>query len=316
MGFEGLLGNERIKENLRLSFQRGRVPHFFLICGPRGSGRHTLARLLAAAMMCTGDQQPCGKCEGCRKVINGIHPDFITVDDPERKTVPVDLIRQARADLFVRPNEGKRKIYLLPRGQDMQEPSQNALLKILEEPPAYGAFILLTDNGEKLLPTIRSRCTQLQLLPLDELTLSRELSARLPQASRDSITGAISRSGGYLGQAIELLEGQQELPQTVAFAQAFVQRNALELTTILVPMEKWKRDQLLEVLEQWLCLLEESLACRAGGHGISSGARSISTSRGAAEILSAIRHLQKCIEYAQGNVSPAAICGYLQWALR
>ena len=316
MGFESLLGNERIKDNLRRGFARGRVPHFFLISGPKGSGRHTLTRLLAAALMCSADNQPCGHCEGCRKVLAGIHPDFITVDDPEKKTVPVDLVRQARSDLFIQPNEGRRKIYLFPRAQDMLEPSQNALLKILEEPPAYGAFILITDNAEKLLPTVRSRCTELQLLPLSERVLQPELMRRFPDASAETVAAAISRSGGYLGQAITLLEGQEEVPQTREFAGAFAQRDALGLTMVLVPMEKWKRDQLLPVLEQWLSLLEESLACRAGGRAISDMARGISAGRSAPDILSAIRQLQKCIEYAQGNVSPAAICGHLQWALR
>ena len=316
MGFEALLGNERIKENLRRSFARGRVPHFFLICGPEGSGRHTLTRLLAAAMMCEGEDQPCGHCEGCRKVLSGIHPDFITVDDPEKKTVPVDLIRQARSDMFIRPNEGKRKIYLLPRAQDMQEPSQNALLKILEEPPSYGAFILITDNAEKLLPTIRSRCTELHLLPLPERVLKPELAHRFPDASADALSAAVSRSGGYLGQAFGLLEGQEEPAQTKDFAAAFAGRSALGLTMVLTPMEKWKRDQLVPALEQWVAVLEESLACRAGGRAISELSRAISASRSAADILAAIRQLQKCIEYARGNVSPAAVCGYLQWALR
>jgi DNA polymerase-3 subunit delta' len=316
MGFELLLGNERIKDNLRLSFEKNRVPHFFLICGPQGSGRHTLARLLAAAMMCTGQNQPCGYCEGCRKVLNGIHPDFITVDDPEKKTVPVELIRQARADIYIQPNEGKRKIYLFPRAQDILPPGQNALLKILEEPPSYGVFLLITDNAEKLLPTVRSRCTELTLLPLSEKEMRGELHRRFPDASVDTIGAAMSRSGGYLGQAISLLEGREEPQQTVDFAAAFAARNALGLTMVLAPMEKWKRDQLLPVLEQWVNLLEESLACRAGGRALSELSRTISAGRSASEILAAIRQLQKCIEYAQGNVSPAAVCGYLQWALR
>ena len=316
MGFELLLGNERIKDNLRLSFEKNRVPHFFLICGPQGSGRHTLARLLAAAMMCTGQNQPCGYCEGCRKVLNGIHPDFITVDDPEKKTVPVELIRQARADIYIQPNEGKRKIYLFPRAQDILPPGQNALLKILEEPPSYGVFLLITDNAEKLLPTVRSRCTELTLLPLSEKEMRGELHRRFPDASVDTIGAAMSRSGGYLGQAISLLEGREEPQQTVDFAAAFAARNALGLTMVLAPMEKWKRDQLLPVLEQWVNRLEESLACRAGGRALSELSRTISAGRSASEILAAIRQLQKCIEYAQGNVSPAAVCGYLQWALR
>ena len=74
-------------------------------------------------------------CNTCRKVMEDIHPDFITIDDPEKKTVPVDLIRQARADIYIQPNESDHKIYLFPRAQDMGIPGQNALLKILEEPP-------------------------------------------------------------------------------------------------------------------------------------------------------------------------------------
>ena len=99
MGFDALLGNEHIKQNLTLSLQKGRISHFYLISGPEGSGKHTLAKALAAAILCTGDDAPCGVCAACRKVKEGLHPDFITVDDPEKKTVPVDLIRQARADM-------------------------------------------------------------------------------------------------------------------------------------------------------------------------------------------------------------------------
>lgn len=317
MGFESLLGNDRLKDNLRRSLQRDRASHFYLICGPQGSGRHTLARLLTAGLMCTGQEKPCGNCEGCRKVLAGVHPDFITVDDPEKKTVPVDLIRQARADVYIQPNEGKRKIYLFPRGQDMAPPSQNALLKILEEPPSYGVFILLTDNPERLLPTVRSRCTELVLQPVAENLLRQELAKRFPQTDGDAISTAFSRSGGYLGQAIGLLENDEEQPrQTAEFADAFAQRSVLTLMQVLVSMEKWKRDQLLSILQQWMEILEESLACRAGGKAISEYARAISVSRSSADIMAAIRQLQKCMEYAQGNVSPAAICGYLQWALR
>ena len=317
MGFESLLGNERLKDNLSRSLQRGRVSHFYLISGPEGSGKRTLAKLLAAALMCTGEEKPCGSCEGCRKVMGGVHPDFITVDDPEKKTVPVDLIRQARADVYVQPNEGQRKIYLFPRGQDMGIPGQNALLKILEEPPSYGVFLLITDNPERLLPTVRSRCTELALQPVQDRVLRRELERRYPKAEPDTLSAAISRSGGYLGQAMLLLEGSNELPQqTLDFAKAFAGRDTMGLVQVLVPMEKWKRDQLIPTLQQWLSILEESLACRAGGRAISELARTISASRGSADLMAAIRQLQKCIEYAQGNVSPAAVCGYLQWALR
>ena len=317
MGFERLLGNERLKDNLRSSLRRSRLSHFYLISGPEGSGKHTLAKLLATALMCEGSEKPCGTCEACRKMESGVHPDFITVDDPEKKTVPVDLIRQARADIYIQPNEGKRKIYLFPRGQDMGIPGQNALLKILEEPPSYGVFLLLTDNPERLLPTVRSRCTELPLQPLPEDILRRELIRKFPGADPDTLTAVISRSGGYLGQAKTLLEeGGAVSPQTEGFAKSYAARDAVGLIQVLVPMEKWKRESFVEMLNQWQELLQNALVCRSGMPAVSPMAKAVSTARSSQELLESIRHLQKAIQYAQGNVSVAAICSYLSWVLR
>lgn len=317
MGFESLLGNERLRENLHSSISRGRISHFYLISGPEGSGKRTLARLLAAAILCQGNDKPCGRCQACRKVTEGLHPDFITVDDPEKKTVSVQLIRDARADIYIQPNEAEHKIYLFPRAQDMGLPGQNALLKVLEEPPAYGVFILLTDNPEKLLPTVRSRCTELALRALPEILLRNALRRQYPDADDQTITAAISRSGGYLGQAKKLLEeGTAASPQTEGFVDAFSRRSALGLVQTLVPMEKWKRDQLIPALQQWLELLENALVYRAGVDTPSPMARRLGAERSSEELMGAISHLRKSIEYTQGNVSPAAVCGYLAWALR
>ncbi len=317
MLFDTLLGNQRLMDQLRQSLARGRSSHFYVISGPEGSGKTTLSQWLAAALMCEGENPPCGNCAACRKIAAGLHPDFITVDDPEKKTVPVDLIRQTRTDVYIRPNEGRKKIYRFPRGQDIGIPGQNALLKILEEPPAYGVFLLLTNNPAKLLPTIRSRCVELAMQSLPPEVLERELQRRHPDSSQQDRSAAIARSGGYLGQALQLLEEGSQLPQhTQDFAAAMDTRDALALTRLLVPMEKWKRDQLIPALEQWTQLLEQALVCRSTGQAVSDLARRLATSRTGPELYQAIGHLQKCTQYAQGNVSCAAICGYLQWALR
>lgn len=317
MGFEGLLGNERLKDNLSRSVGRGRTAHFYVISGPAGSGKHTLAKLLAAAMVCKGEDKPCLHCTACRKVMAGAHPDFITVDDPEKKIVPVDLIRQARADIYVRPNEADRKIYLFPRGHNMEIPSQNALLKVLEEPPSYGVFLLLTENPEKLLPTVRSRSIELNLLPLQETVLQQQLTKEFPDASEETVSAAIARSGGYLGQARQLMAEESLIsPQTASFAQAFADKDALGLTLLLASMEKWKRDQLIPELQQWEALLQNALVCRSGAAALSPMARQLGAQRSSADLLTGIHHIQKAITYAQGNVSEAAICGYLTWSLR
>ena len=119
MNFDGFLGNGALKARLQESFRQGKTSHCYLLCGVEGSGRRTLALRMAAALECRDETNPgCGVCPACRKVLSGQHPDVITVDDTEHKNVAVDIIRQARSDVFIRPNEGRKKVYILPRGQD------------------------------------------------------------------------------------------------------------------------------------------------------------------------------------------------------
>ena len=314
MGFEGLLGNQRLKENLINSLSKGRISHFYLISGPEGSGKHTLARLLTAAILCQAEDKPCGHCAPCRKVLEGNHPDVITVDDPEHKTVAVRIVREAREDVFIRPNEADHKIYIFP--QELGIEGQNTLLKILEEPPKYGVFILMTDNPDKLLPTVRSRCTELSLQALSEDTLCHALAREFPDRSAEDLRAEAIRSGGWLGQAKLLVSEDNATPQTESFVQAFARRDALLLTQTLAPMEKWKRDQLIPVLESWIALLENALVSRAGLPAISAHERTLSASRSSGELMQALRNLKEARELALGNVSPGAVCGWLQWALR
>ena len=314
MGFEALLGNRQLKENLRAGIGRGHISHFYLISGPAGSGKRTLARLLTAAILCKDSHKPCQRCAACRKVMADTHPDFITVTDPEHKNVAVKIVRDIREDMFILPNEADRKIYLFP--QELGVEGQNALLKILEEPPSYGVFILLSENPETLLPTVRSRCTQLQMQSLPEDLLRPALQKAFPEAGESELDAAIWRSGGFLGQALQLLEeGAQLSEQTAGFVRSFAHRDTLGLVRVLTPMEKWKRDQLIPTLHQWVRLLQEALSCRSGAAAAGPAAE-LAAQRTSKDLLEAIKALQKAIEYAQSNVSPAAVCGWLVWVLR
>ena len=297
MDVGGLLGNEAIRARLDAAAAQDRFSHSYLICGPDGSGKHTLAKILAAAMQCTGaGRKPCGRCEGCRKVFEGVHPDVITVNDPAHKTIAVDVIRQMRADVFLRPNEGKRKIYLIE--QDMAEPPQNALLKILEEPPAYAAFLILSDRAEKLLPTIRSRCAELHLAPAPQTEGLAFLRGKYPDRAEPELERAFRRAGGYLGQAIQLLSGEGQAPQTAQFAACYAARNALAL---------------LELLREYLA---ELLMLRSGLGTPDDTQKKILQGRTGAELLAAANNLQTAIDDLNANVGAGAVIGWLSLQLR
>lgn len=217
MNLSVLAGNERLKEQLSQQ-ERGRgLSHAYILAGPSGSGRHTLARQLAAAALCVGTgEKPCGQCGPCLKVQKEIHPDVSVLSGPEKgKPITVDQIRALRADAYIRPNEGERKVYLLEGADQMNPSAQNAMLKLLEEGPAYAVFLLIVNNPGGLLQTVRSRCEELALMPAfepenDELDLERQALAR-------KLADALERAKELeLLEAAMVLDGKRNREELVA----------------------------------------------------------------------------------------------------
>lgn len=142
------------------------LSHAYLITGGSEDSRKELARRMASAYLCTGHPAPCGVCRHCRKVDAGIHPDVQWVGPgADKREISVDQARALRADLYVTPNEGARKVYIISPADALNPAAQNALLKSLEDGPAYGAFLLLCERPGLLLETVRSRCETLALPP-------------------------------------------------------------------------------------------------------------------------------------------------------
>ena len=317
MPFDSLLGNGTLKQRLTASLSRDCSSHSYLISGPVGSGKHTLANLLSAALQCTGETKPCCRCNQCRKVLEGIHPDVITVDDPEKKTISVKLVRQVCSDLYIRPNEGKKKIYLFPRAQDMRTEAQNALLKCIEEPPPYGVFLFLAEHSEQLLTTIRSRCVELRMSPLSDKIIQNELHRRFPNGDPTTMSAALLRSEGYLGQALKLTEEKAALlPQTEAFVAAYSSGDPAALLSVLVPMEKLKREQLRPIFSEWLMLISAALRVRSGLPSAHPLCDRLAASRSTAALLRGANAIREAIDLTDANVGPAHICGALSILLR
>lgn len=145
-----LLYNRKANATLANLAAGGRFPHTLLIEGPEGSGKKTAAWQAAKTLLCEGEPKPCGRCAHCVKADKRVHPDVRYYTVPEgKKEFPVETVREIRQDAYIAPNEGARKIYLIDRAHAMNAAAQNALLKIIEEPPDFVNFLLLCENRSR-----------------------------------------------------------------------------------------------------------------------------------------------------------------------
>lgn len=271
MELSALAGNPRLKELLSQREEGRGLSHAYIISGPTGSGRHTLARLLAGAMVCSAapGKRPCGTCPPCKKMAAGIHPDLSVVRGLEAgKPINVKQIRDLRADAHIRPNEGERKIYLLEQANQMKDEAQNAMLKLLEEGPGYAAFLLIADNPGGLLQTVRSRCEELTLSPVPLRECEQWLSRRFPHTEGETIRRAALDCQGILGRAVEALEGTGEENRTrqervKALADAMEQGDELALFEATMSLDKMGKEELSRLMDQ----LERELTDRMMGSG-------------------------------------------------
>ena len=151
--FSDILGNEQIIEHLQNAIRMGKVSHAYILNAPESSGKRMIAESFAAALQCEKQgTEPCGVCHSCRQAISHNHPDIIYVQHEKPNTIGVDDIRvQINQDIAVKPYSSPYKIYILNEGEKMTPQAQNALLKTLEEPPAYAVIMILTTNLEAML---------------------------------------------------------------------------------------------------------------------------------------------------------------------
>lgn len=202
---------------IRTAAQHGRLSHAVILTGE--GDKLQAARYIAAAHLCRADSgRPCLQCNACRKVLDRIHPDVTEVQDSERKELPVETIRALRQDAYIRPNEGRRKVYLFTDCAQLNERDQNVLLKIVEEGPPYAAFVFCADAVHALLPTIRSRCVELRMdaPPLDAqedeaaAELCRVIARREPLALTAHLT-ALENRRLKREQLLSMVEGAWQI---------------------------------------------------------------------------------------------------------
>ena len=206
-GFKDVVGHKNIIQYIGNAVTSGAISHAYILNGERGSGKKLLANLFAMSLQCQNrdeDGDACGKCQSCKQAVSGNQPDIIRVTHEKPTTISVDDIReQVNNDIQIKPYSSPYKIYIIAEADMMSVQAQNALLKTIEEPPEYAVIILLTENAETLLPTIRSRCVMLKLRNIKDQLVKKYLMEQMeiPDYKADV---CVAFAQGNMGKAIAL----------------------------------------------------------------------------------------------------------------
>lgn len=264
MKYKDIIGQQHIKEHFQSAVVNKTISHAYIINGEKSSGKAMLARTFAMSIMCeAGGSEPCMECEACRRTANNSNPDVITlVKDPKKKSdiVGINEIRQqVIASIYDRPYNGEHKVYIIDDADKMNIQAQNAILKTLEEPPEYAVLLLLTQNVERLLPTIISRCIVLNMRPVKDSVIKQYLREKdtLLDTSIDIITamacGNVGRAkllyedSSFIGFQDEIIDILIDIPKT-GYRRVL---SACEKFAEIKKADIYKPDDIFELFTLW-----------------------------------------------------------------
>ena len=256
--FKDIIGQEQIKEHLTNAIEQGKISHAYVINGERFSGKEFIANVFAMALQCEHPDgvEPCQECHSCKQALSANQPDIIRVTHEKPNTIGVDDIRtQINTDIAIKPYSSPRKIYIIQEGEKMTAQAQNALLKTLEEPPAYAVILILTTNVDALLPTILSRCVVLNMKPVRDDLVKRYLMEEL-QIPDYKANVCVAFARGNLGKAKQLASSEEfdHIKEEAVSMLKYVQD--MEINEMLAAVKKIQEykfdvDDYLDILAIW-----------------------------------------------------------------
>ena len=250
LAFEDFKGQSAHIDQLRSSFAAHTNVHAYLLCGPRGTGKRSVARLCAMTALCRGEgKKPCGVCGPCRRALSDTHPDVHTVlPEKGKQTIGVNILRDVLAEVGVKSFEASAKVLVFPEAERMTPAAHNCLLKTLEEPPQDTVFFLITEQPGSMLPTIVSRCRVIRFHPLSQEDCEKRLTA-LGLSPVDAKRRA-RMAEGCVGKALEIDEERLALMEKVTRDVFSVHRASDVLSTVnLYKDDKERQKMVMDLLE-------------------------------------------------------------------
>ena len=268
--FPGLFGNDSTKSRIGQAIETSTLPHALLLVGPDGSGKGTLSLEIAAAANCEKKGNgtsalPCHSCNSCRRIFAGEYTDVKTLLRPRDKaTIGVDPIREFREDMFLSATESEHKIYIIKEAEKMTPNAQNALLKVLEEPPSGVLIILLSSTDDAILTTIKSRTQHIFMQRFEPADLKKYLKStgRILGDGDRRTDELLMSADGRIGYALELIgEGAADAEATRKATETFIlalKKNTpySALFTALKALPT-KKDEFREAIESILSALRD-----------------------------------------------------------
>ena len=256
--FKDIIGQEQIKDHLTHTIEQGKISHAYVINGERFSGKEFIANVFAMALQCEHPDgvEPCQQCHSCKQALSGNQPDIIRVTHEKPNTIGVDDIRtQINTDIAIKPYSSPRKIYIIQEGEKMTAQAQNALLKTLEEPPAYAVILILTTNMDALLPTILSRCVVLNMKPVRDDLVKKYLMEEL-QIPDYKANVCVAFARGNLGKARQLASSEEfdHIKEEAVSMLKYVQDMEInEMLAAIKKIQEYKFDveDYLDILAIW-----------------------------------------------------------------
>ena len=312
-GLNGLIGNNAAAASLRNALRGRAAAHAYLLTGPEGIGKRTLARWAAATLVCTAEsgEPPCGMCRACDQVSRDAHPDVLVLcPDEGHVRIRVRQIRSFEHDIALKPYAAERKVAIVLGVDRIETEAANALLKTLEEPPEGTLLLLTATDAAQVMPTIGSRCQEVALRPVPTEAIERELVSRGAEAERATLLSRLA--GGRPGWALRaledstLLEGRQKQLEQL---EALLERppaTRLGATQVYTDSAAG-RAAALAALSAWLTWWRDALLVREGCEELVvnvdrlEGLRRVGASAG--ECWRAVRRIQEARELLDANVN-------------